>query len=177
MILADRDIKYRLAGRGLVIEPLDDPEHQIQPASVDLRLGDVQRYQIPLAPGFKVNGLPWYWSDPGVLEVGAFTLATTLERVRIPADLVAQVNGKSSLGRKGLSVHITAGFIDPGFEGQITLELHNCSATPIILKPGMYICQLVVQKLLSPCERPYGDPSRKSRYQGQVGVTPSKEER
>lgn len=164
MILSDKDIAHRLAGRGLVIEPLDPALDQIQPASVDLRLGDV---------GFD-NGPEWDGWIAYHLHPGQFTLASTLETVRIPSDLVAQVNGKSSLGRLGLSVHITAGFIDPGFEGQITLELHNCSNNVIILKPEMKICQLVLQKLLSPCERPYGHPSRTSKYMNQTGPTKSR---
>jgi dCTP deaminase len=170
MILSDKDLIYRLAGRGLEIGPLDETLDQIQPASVDLRLGDVDFGCFEEAKMF--SGWTAYHMRPG-----EFTLATTLERVRIPPDLVAQVNGKSSLGRKGLFVHITAGFVDPGFEGQITLELYNCSNVPVILTPGMKICQLVLQKLLSPCERPYGHESRKSRYQHQMGVTSSREEK
>jgi dCTP deaminase len=160
MILSDRDIATRLADGSLIIDPLDYSIDPIQPASVDLRLSDC---------GLS-NGTRW-------INPGEFMLACTLETVHIPADLVAQVNGKSSLGRLGLSVHITAGFIDPGFQGQITLELHNCSQKIIQLPRRMKICQLMLQRLATPAERPYGHPSRKSKYQGQTGVTPSRSER
>ncbi len=160
VILSDRDIAQRLAEGSLVIEPLDYSIDPIQPASVDLRLSDCKLS----------NGTRWIFP-------GEFMLACTLETVHIPPDLVAQVNGKSSLGRLGLSVHITAGFIDPGFRGQITLELHNCSNKTIRLERRMKICQLVLQRLTSPCERPYGHPTRKSKYQGQTGITPSRSER
>lgn len=153
MILSDKDLKHRLAGRGLVIEPLT--EENIEPCSIDLTLEDVDG-------SFRV--------DPG-----EFVLACTTESIRVPPDLAAFVHGKSSLGRLGLFVE-NAGLVDPGFEGQITLELFNASSEPVILTPGQKICQIVFHKLLSPCARPYGDPTRKSRYQGQRGVTASREE-
>ncbi len=159
MILSDVDIHDRLTDGDLVIDPLDYSIDPIQPASVDLRLSDCKLS----------NGTRWIFP-------GEFLLACTLETVRIPADLVAQVNGKSSLGRLGLSVHITAGFIDPGFRGQITLELHNCSNASIRLERRMKICQLVLQRLTSPAERPYGHPSRRSKYQNQMGITPSRKD-
>ena len=166
MILSDSDIKFRLVDGTLVIDPLSDPDAQIQPASVDLLLGDVR-----IDP---ISGCSLSSEGRWILQPRGFTLATTLETVGIPADLVAQVNGKSSLGRKGLFVHITAGFVDPGFRGQITLELFNCSSDTIILTPRQKICQLVVQKLSSVADRPYGHPSRTSKYQNQVGVTESR---
>ncbi len=159
MILSDTDIAQRLADGSLMIDPLDYSIDPIQPASVDLRLSDCKLS----------NGTRWIFP-------GEFLLASTLETVRIPPDLVAQVNGKSSLGRLGLSVHITAGFIDPGFQGQITLELHNCSNASIRLERRMKICQLVVQRLTSPAERPYGHPTRRSKYQNQTGITPSRKD-
>lgn len=169
MILSDKDILDRLYTGDLVISPLDDPKHQVQPASVDLRLQNVEcSVQNPLS-GAVGDGVKW------LLSPGGFALATTVERVAIPPDLVAFVHGKSSLGRKGLFVE-NAGLVDSGFEGQITLELFNGSKESVLLTPGMKICQLVLQRLTSPADRPYGHPSRKSRYQGQVGVTPSKEE-
>jgi dCTP deaminase len=103
-----------------------------------------------------------------------FLLASTVQEVWMPDDLVAQVNGKSSLGRLGMTVHITAGFIDPGFRGTVTLELKNLSHSVITLRPGMPICQLVFFQMTSPADRPYGSEGLGSHYQGQIGVTASR---
>jgi len=111
---------------------------------------------------------------PFGLGPGRFVLGTTQERVGLPGWLLARIEGKSSLGRLGLMVHVTAGFIDPGFEGRVTLELANLSPLPILLWPGMKICQLSVAQLDQPALRPYGHPELKSRYQGQQGVTESR---
>ena len=100
-----------------------------------------------------------------------FLLATTLERVKIPNNVCARIEGKSSLGRLGLCVHVTAGYIDPGFEGNITLELFNCAPLPIVLTPGMKIAQISFHSMDEPAERPYGHPDLGSKYQGQIGVT------
>jgi dCTP deaminase len=108
--------------------------------------------------------------DPGqslTLFPRDFCLATTEEYIRVPDDLVARVEGKSSLGRLGLTCHATAGFIDPGFEGRITLELYNMNPNPIVLRPGRAICQLSFMTLTEPAERPYGHPDLGSKYQGQ----------
>lgn len=169
MILSDRDIKHRLAGRGLVIEPLT--EENIEPCSVDLTLADVEaERRMKRNERGEIVLLSWY------LDPGEFALACTRESIRIPDDLAAFVHGKSSLGRQGLFVE-NAGLVDPGFEGQITLELFNASSEPVILTPGQKICQVVFHKLLSPCAVPYGDPRRKSRYQHQTGVTGPREEK
>jgi len=111
--------------------------------------------------------------EPFVLHPGDFVLANTIERVRIPSDLVARVEGRSSLGRLAIVVHATAGFIDPGFEGQITLELSNLGRTAVKLYPGMRISQIVLQQMKSAAERPYGH-ARGSKYQGQTGPVVSR---
>lgn len=168
MILSDRDIRDALARleNQLVVDPLP-PVQALQPASLELTIGN----QI-LIPGEQTPRV----LEPGVdlvLNPGEFGLATTVERVRIPTDLVAQVNGKSSWARLGLMVHVTAGFIDPGFDGTITLELANVGTLPVSVPQGAAICQLVFFKLTSPAERPYGTEGLGSHYQGQDGVTPS----
>ena len=176
----------------LVIEPAPE-DVQIQPASVDLRLGGTfKTFVTPLGDPSKAKpidvtaALDPSWMETQTitqvdgadafyqLDPGVFTLATTIERVRIPRHLAARVEGKSSLGRIGLLVHATAGFIDPGFEGTITLEMTNLSPRPILLKLGMKICQLSLYKMMGRVERPYGHPSLQSRYQGQTGTTESR---
>lgn len=189
MILSDGDIKKRLAEGDLAIEPLSDPDLQIQPASVDLRLDDefvvyrlshmpvidprdpetVSRYthRVKIADG-----------EAFTLHPGEFVLGSTHEWVRIPDDLVARVEGRSSIGRLAVVVHATAGFIDPGFEGRITLELSNLGRVAVKLYPGMRISQIVLHEMKNAAERPYG-ASRGSKYQGQdrpetsrIGVDP-----
>lgn len=175
MILSDKDIKKRLGGGDLAIEPFN--RDNVEPSSVDLRLGsefkyvviDKEKPSIDLETGNKPEHVEE--SDEVVLSPGDFVLATTMERVEIPDDLVGKVLGRSSLGRLGLSVHQTAGYIDPGFEGQITLELSNCGPAPVRLSEGQRICQIVFTELSSPAERPYGH--EKSQYQGQSGATES----
>ena len=184
MILSDTDLKQRLAQGDLVIDPIDDPALQIQPASVDLRLGRAfVLYRQPLVPFLDsrdaesierhVERIEVLDGDGFILQPGAFALGTTLERVRIPADLVARVEGRSSVGRLAVIVHATAGFIDPGFEGQITLELSNLGRCAVKLYPGMRISQIVLHELRSPAERPYGK-ARGSKYQGQSGPVASR---
>lgn len=205
MILSDTTIRYRLGfdegpptdpRQTLLIEPLDDPELQIQPASVDLRLGNsFKRFVGPYPPlpdgqvhilphGHKPEALPLrtHWDkhmedheDRYRFELasGEFALGTTHERVKLPTDLVGRVEGRSSLGRIGLLVHATAGFIDPGFEGHITLELYNLNPHPLLLEPGTRICQISFHQMSSPAARPYGS-ERGSKYQGQSSVTGSR---
>ena len=159
MLLSDKDIHSEM-GYGLVIEPLED--HQFQSASVDLRLGDelregVYQYRIP---------------DCGYsFKPGAFILGSTLEHLQIPPHLAAQFAGKSSLGRIGLQTHCTAGFIDPGFRGTLTVELSNLSGTDIILRRGQPIGQVCIFRLSSACDRPYGHPGLRSHYLDQRGPT------
>jgi dCTP deaminase len=184
MILSDADILRRLEAGDLVVEPLDDPDLQIQPASVDLRLGreflEFQRANIPcIHPGSEreveeyVTETVVEEGEEFVLHPGDFVLGTTKERVEIPNDLLANVEGRSSLGRLAIVVHATAGVVDPGYRGQITLELSNLGTAPVALTPGMRISQLVFTEMKNPAERPYGS-SRGSKYQDQAGPQASR---
>lgn len=184
MILSDRDLRARLRAGDIAIDPLDDPDLQIQPASIDLRLApSFVVYRLPHVPCIDPHdpaSVEGYTEtievSPGsafVLQPGEFALASTWERVRVPADLVARVEGRSSIGRLAIVVHATAGFIDPGFEGQITLELSNLGRCAVKLYPGMRISQIVFHTMTSPAERPYGI-ERGSKYQGQGGPVPSR---
>jgi dCTP deaminase len=179
MILSDRDIRMRLAAGTLGIEPLADPALQIQPASVDLRLspefivyrpGEIACLD-PRAPeslSLAAERTVIREGEAFTLHPGDFALGSTVERVSIPDDLVGQVDGRSSVGRLAIVVHATAGLIDPGFTGQITLELSNIGRIPVRLYPGVRIAQIVLQQLSSPAERPYG-AQRGSNYQAQSG--------
>lgn len=184
MILSDRDLKARISKGDIGIDPLDDPELQIQPASIDLRLGNrFVVYKLPHVPCIdsrdpeSVTG----YTEEIVIEPGAsftmhpgeFALGSTVERVRVPNDLVARVEGRSSIGRIAIVVHATAGFIDPGFDGEITLELANLGRCAVKLYPGMRISQVVFHTMTSAAERPYG-PARGSKYQGQAGPIASR---
>jgi len=183
VILSDRDIKRYLREGRIRIEPLDR-EVQVQPSSVDLRLGNhfkifkhTRKSHIdPLRDNVEEYTEDVFIGDGEsfILHPGEFVLATTKEWVEVPPELVARVEGRSSLGRLALLVHATAGFIDAGFRGRITLELSNVGKMPIALRPGMRICQLAFELMSSPAERPYGHPSRESKYQNQESVTPSR---
>ncbi|MHC4339724.1 MAG: dCTP deaminase [Planctomycetota bacterium] len=184
MILSDRDLRERIERGDILIEPLDDPDLQIQPASVDLRLDRTfVVYRLPHVPcidprdprtvGGYTETLEIGDGEAFVLQPGEFALASTLERVTVPTDLVARLEGRSSIGRLAVVVHATAGFVDPGFRGKITLELSNLGRCAVKLYPGMRISQVVFHQLLSPAERPYG-PARGSKYQDQEGPVPSR---
>ena len=184
MILSDADILRRLEDGDLVVEPLDDPDIQIQPASVDLRLGreflEFQHANIPCIHPNSENEVDEYVEetvvdegDEFILHPGDFVLGTTHERVAIPDDLIAHVEGRSSLGRLAIVVHATAGLADPGFQGHITLELSNLGTAPVALTPGMRISQLTFTELKTPADRPYGE-ERGSKYQDQSGPQASK---
>jgi len=184
MILSDGGIQKRLHDGDLEIDPIEDPELQIQPASVDLRLGEeFVVYKLPhvacidTADPDTTEGYTETVTvdeDEGyILHPGEFVLGSTHERVRIPDDLVARVEGRSSIGRLAVVVHATAGFIDPGFEGRITLELSNLGRVGVKLYPGMRISQLVFHEMTSAAERPYG-PERGSKYFGQQGPVTSR---
>ena len=183
MILSDRDIKKALAEGRIAIEPLDDPDLQIQPASVDLRMGTrfilfrhaMTPFIDPLAQDAVeyTDVLEIREDERFILHPGEFVLGTTKERVRLSDDLVGRVDGRSSIGRLGIQMHATAGFIDPSFEGNITLELSNVGRMPVALHPNMRVCQISFEPLSTPAERPYG-AGRGSKYQGQVGPTASR---
>jgi dCTP deaminase len=184
MILSDGDIRRRLEDGDLTIEPLSDPGLQIQPASVDLRLGreflEFQHANIACIHPNDEAEVEEYVAETVVeeggeyiLHPGDFVLGTTVERVEIPADLIAHVEGRSSLGRLAVVVHATAGLCDPGYRGQITLELSNLGRAPVALTPGMRISQLTFTELTSPAERPYGS-GRGSKYQDQSGPQASR---
>ena len=184
MILSDSDILARLAEGDLVVDPIDDVDMQVQPASVDLRLGteflEFQRTNISCIHPNRESEVSEYVrethvpeGDDFILHPGDFVLGTTKERVEIPADLLATVEGRSSLGRLAIVIHATAGIVDPGYEGQITLELSNLGTAPVALTPGMRISQLVFTEMKSPADRPYG-VERGSKYQGQRGPQASR---
>lgn len=178
--------------QGLTIEPWSAAE--VQPCSYDVRLADEfwiydtvrhdhidpvveqQGLMIPMRRTDQVTGFgnrelvdSWYELPPG-----GFALARTVERFKLPPHLAARVEGKSSIGRLGMGIHTTAGFIDPGFEGTITLELWSVAPLPIRLRPGMRVGQLCLFRLDAPAQRPYGSAGLRSRYQGQTDVTPSR---
>ncbi|MFC7186198.1 dCTP deaminase [Halorubrum yunnanense] len=184
MILSDADILDRLAEGDLVVEPLDDIDQQVQPASVDLRLGErfleFQRTNIPCIHPTEADEVGEYVTettvaegDEFILHPGDFVLGTTTERVEVPSDLLATVQGRSSLGRLAIVIHATAGIVDPGYKGQITLELSNLGAAPVALSPGMRVSQLIFTELKSPANRPYGT-DRDSKYQDQDGPQASR---
>lgn len=181
MILSDRDIRAALADGRIRLDPLD--ETAIQSSSLDVRLGaefrvfannrspyiDVRQPSEDLTELVKASE-----EEPFILHPGEFVLASTLEQIGLPDDLVARLEGKSSLGRLGLLIHSTAGFVDAGFEGHLTLELSNVMNLPITLYPGMKIGQLAFFQLSSPAEHPYGSAELGSKYQGQQGPTASR---
>ena len=181
MILSDRSIREALDARRIVIEPLAD--NAVQPSSIDVRVGDSFRvfanhrkpFIDPREPQPDLTELVKVPDgEPFMLHPGEFVLGSTFERVTLGDDLVATLEGKSSLGRLGLLIHSTAGWVDPGFEGWLTLELSNVATLPIAIYPGMRIGQMAFFQLSSPAERPYGSAELGSKYQGQEGPTASK---
>ncbi|WP_197319641.1 dCTP deaminase [Saccharomonospora sp. NB11] len=182
MLLSDRDLRKALESGRLKIDPFDPA--MVQPSSVDVRLDrffrvfDNSKYT-HIDPKLRQDELTSLVEkdgddDPFVLHPGEFVLASTFELFTLPDDLAGRLEGKSSLGRLGLLTHSTAGFIDPGFSGHITLELSNVANLPITLWPGMKIGQLCLFQLTSSAEYPYGSVEVGSRYQGQRGPTPSR---
>ena len=181
MLLSDRDIKAAITEGRLGLEPYD--AGLVQPSSIDVRLDrffrvfnnsrythiDPAEQQDDLTTLIEPDG-----DDPFVLHPGEFVLGSTLERVTLPDDLVARLEGKSSLGRLGLLIHSTAGFIDPGWDGHVTLELSNVANLPITIYHGMKIGQISFMQLSEPTSTPYGSSSLGSKYQGQRGPTPSR---
>ena len=182
-MLSDRDIKRFLESGDIKVDPLD--YDLIQPASLDVALGNdfrvFKQQTVAVVDASKpAENLTRLISvkDGGqfLLHPGEFVLATTVETVTLGDKISSQLEGKSSLGRLGLMIHSTAGFIDPGFSGQVTLELSNVSRIPIILRPGMKIGQMAFFALSSACIQPYGTGNLKSRYQGQVGPTEARQQ-
>jgi dCTP deaminase len=181
VVLSDRTIRRLLAEGRIEIDPLD--ESLIQPSSVDVRVDrlfrvfrnwnyphiDVKQAQEDLTELVEIGD-----DQPFILHPGEFVLGSTLERIRLPDDLVARLEGKSSLGRLGLLIHSTAGFIDPGWDGHVTLELSNVANLPITIYHGMKIGQISFMQMTEPAETPYGAGAIGSKYQGQRGPTPSR---
>ncbi len=181
MLLSDHSINEAIAEGRIVIEPFDPA--CVQPSSVDLHLDryfrvfrnhtmghiDVKKNLEDLTELVEVTE-----EDAFMLHPGEFVLGSTVERVAVPNDLVARLEGKSSLGRLGLLIHSTAGFVDAGWDGQLTLELSNVANLPITLYPGMKIGQISFQEMTTPADNPYGSGALKSKYQGQVGPRPSR---
>ncbi len=181
MLLSDRDIRAKIDAGSVQLDPYD-PE-MIQPSSIDVRLDrwfrlfDNHRYPV-IDPAQDQPDLTRLVEvakgEPFMLHPGEFALGATHELVTLGDDIAARLEGKSSLGRLGLLTHSTAGFIDPGFTGHVTLELSNTATLPITLWPGMKVGQLCFFQLSSPAERPYGSGATGSRYQGQRGPTASR---
>ena len=181
MLLSDRDIKSEINSGRVKVEPFTDA--MVQPSSVDVRLDrffrvfENHKYSV-IDPSIEQADLTREVAvssdEHFILQPGEFVLASTYEVITLPDDIAGRLEGKSSLGRLGLLTHSTAGFIDPGFSGHITLELSNVANLPVKLFPGMKIGQLCLIKLSSPAEHPYGSAVYGSRYQGQRGPTPSK---
>ncbi len=182
MILSDRTIREQLSTGRIAIDPFDEAD--VQPSSVDLHLDrwfrtfrnhtmahiDVKKNLEELTELVEVNGD----DGPFILHPGEFVLGSTIERITLPDDLVARLEGKSSLGRLGLLIHSTAGFVDAGWDGQLTLELSNVANLPITLYPGMKIGQISFIQMTTAAENPYGSGDLGSKYQGQVGPRPSR---
>jgi dCTP deaminase len=181
MILSDRDLRAEIVAGRLVVDPFEPGA--LQPSSIDLRVGhefrvfanhrypyiDVRQPLDNLTELVEASE-----EDPFILHPGEFVLGSTLESVTLPDDLVARLEGKSSLGRLGLLIHSTAGFVDAGFSGQLTLELSNVANLPIAIYPGMPVGQLCLFRMTSPAERPYGSDELRSKYQAQRGPTSSR---
>ncbi|WP_421084488.1 dCTP deaminase [Rothia nasimurium] len=181
MLFSDQDIRKDLAAGRIQLEPYD--EAMIQPASVDVRLDRFFRlfdnHKYPhIDPSQEQKDLTRLVEvapdEPFILHPGEFVLGATYEKVTLPNDVAARLEGKSSLGRLGLLTHSTAGFIDPGFSGHVTLELSNMATLPIMLWPGSKVGQLCFFKLTSPVENAYGTGPYGNRYQGQRGPTASR---
>jgi dCTP deaminase len=181
MILSDRSIREEIELGRIEIDPFD--ERSVQPSSVDLHVDrtfrtfhnarypfiDVKKEMPELTELVEVAG-----DTAFILHPGEFVLGSTMERVRLPDDLVARLEGKSSLGRLGLLIHSTAGYVDPGWDGYLTLELSNVANLPITIYPSMKIGQISFFRLTTPADRPYGSQGRGSKYQGQRGPTASR---
>jgi dCTP deaminase len=183
MILSDRDIMDQIKRGRIIISPFD-PGTQLQPSSVDLRLGDAFRIfrhtMKPFIDPKKDKNTDEYTEQVKVgegqyfiIHPHEFVLGSVMEHIEVPDDLVARLDGRSSIGRMGVVVHSTAGFVDPGYKGTLTLEITNLGKMPVALYPGMRICQISFQKLCSPSEVPY-NKKKNAKYLGDKGPTGSK---
>ncbi len=181
MIFSDRSIREAIEAGAIHVDPFE-PSF-VQPSSIDLRVGNGFRVFVnhrysqidPRSPQSDLTKLVEVEpEEPFMLHPGEFVLGSTLERVKLGDDIVARLEGKSSLGRLGLLIHSTAGFIDPGFEGHITLELSNVATLPIAIYPGMKIGQVSFYQMTTAADHPYGSPELGSKYQGQSGPTASR---
>ncbi len=181
MIFSDRSIREAIESGVIQIDPFE-PSF-VQPSSIDLRVGNGFRVFVnhryseidPRSPQADLTQLVEVGPDePFMLHPGEFVLGSTLERIKLGDDVVARLEGKSSLGRLGLLIHSTAGFIDPGFEGHITLELSNVATLPIAIYPEMKIGQVSFYRMTTAADHPYGSPELGSKYQGQSGPTASR---
>ena len=179
--LSDGTIRRLIEEGRLKVDPYDDK--MVQPSSIDVRLGDsfrvfhnhrVSAIDLRDPPDYLTEEVLIGEDEPFVIHPGEFCLGRTLEWVELPDDLVSRVEGKSSIGRLGLIVHATAGFVDPGWKGTLTLELNNLTRVPIKLYQGLPIAQLSFMALDQPAERPYGSPGLGSHYQGQTAATESR---
>jgi dCTP deaminase len=180
-VLSDATIRRLIDSGRMVIDPWDPA--MVQPASVDIRLGNsfrvfhnhrIQSIDLAEPPGDLTERVEIPDDGTFVIHPGEFVLGRTHELVEIPDDIVCRIEGKSSLGRLGLVVHATAGFVDPGFKGTLTLEIANFNSVPIVLRPRLPICQLSFMALDRAAERPYGHPDLGSHYYGQVEATESR---
>jgi dCTP deaminase len=181
VILSDTSIRKAVSEGRIIIDPLD--EKSVQPSSVDLHVdryfrvfrNDTTPYIDPKEPQENLTELVEVPEEGAfILHPGEFVLGSTFERVGLPDDLVARLEGKSSLGRLGLLIHSTAGFVDAGWDGHLTLELSNVANLPIAIYPGMKIGQISFLEMTTPAAAPYGSASMGSKYQGQRGPTPSR---
>lgn len=184
MILSDKTIREEIKKGRLVIEPFE--KEAVQPSSVDLRLGyEFRIFNSAMLPFIDPRNHIKDYTDVIklkknkfiVIHPGQFILGTTLERFKIPSNLVARLEGRSSLGRLGIMIHSTAGYVDPGFKGILVLEISNVGSLPLALYPEMPICQISFAYLTTPAENPYGSRKVRSKYQGQRTATPSKLEK
>jgi dCTP deaminase len=182
VILSDRTIREQIDAGRIVVDPFD--ASLVQPSSIDVRISNLFRVfrnhtrgvidvKEDLTELTELIEIPED-GQPFMLHPGEFVLGSTLERIAVPDDLVARIEGKSSLGRLGLLIHSTAGFVDAGFDGHVTLELANVASLPITLYPGMKIGQVSFMLMTTPADHPYGTGATGSKYQGQRGPTPSK---
>lgn len=182
MILPDHEIKKLLKDGKIVIDPLDDPEKQIQAALVDLRLGnEFSVFKLTKEPFIDIKEREKEYTEKVsvpddsffILHPREFVIGITKERIKIPHDIAAYIDGRSSIGRLGITTHITSGYVDPGFDGVLALEITNLGKMPVKIYPGMRICKIIFFRLASPSEKPY-DKRADAKYHSQTEASSSK---